>query len=74
MCCKKVMATEFVRGYKEEGQEKLTEPVVHPEIRDDIPDQQIGESVVLSDEVQGTQGDGETQIAEPDEVLVLLLI
>jgi len=48
--------------------------VVHPEIREEIPDEEIGPSEGLADIEEGTAGDSETEIAEEDEVLILLLV
>ena len=53
---------------------RLTKPVVHPEVRDEVPDEQVGEAVVLANVPESSSDDGQTDIAGKDQVLVLLLV
>ena len=48
MCCKKVIATEEVSGSHQNEQGLLTEPVVHPEVGQNVPDQEVGPTEVLA--------------------------
>lgn len=50
------------------------EPVVHPEVRDDVPDEEVVEAVLAADKVEDCAGDEETEVAEEDELFVLLLV
>lgn len=52
----------------------LTKPVVDPEVWEDVPDQEVLEAEVLVDEEESGGGDGETDVTQDDELLVLLLV
>lgn len=52
----------------------LTQPVVDPKVRHDIPHRQIRQSILLADEEKNTQGDGKTQITQENEFGILRLI
>ena len=54
--------------------EGLTEPVVNPEIRNYVPNEQAVPSPVLVHPVKGTESDRNAEIAQEDEVLLLLFI
>jgi hypothetical protein len=54
--------------------ERLTEPVVDPEVWDTVPDKDVPGTKLLAEEVQDGSSDGETKIRQKDEVLVLSLI
>jgi hypothetical protein len=54
--------------------EGLTEPVVNPEIRNYVPNEQAVPSPVLVHPVKGTESDRNAEIAEEDETLLLLLV
>lgn len=54
--------------------DKLTQPVVDPQVRDDIPHSQIRQSIVLADEEKHTEGNGETEITQENELGILRLI
>lgn len=45
--------------------------MVHPKVRDKIPNGQIGPAKLASQKVQHTHGDGDANIAEEDELGVL---
>lgn len=48
--------------------------MVHPEIREKIPDGQVGPAVLASDEVEYAGCDCETQVAQQDQLGVLCLV
>lgn len=50
------------------------EPVVDPQVRDDVPDEQVREAECLANPGESCEGDGDTKVAEQDEVLVFALI
>lgn len=50
------------------------EPVVDPEVRKNIPDQQVGEAVILTNPGQSPKSNGNANVAEDDEVLVFPLV
>jgi hypothetical protein len=50
---------------------KLTEPVVHPQVRETVPDQQIQPAEVSADVVQGRAGEKETQVTQDNQLGVL---
>jgi hypothetical protein len=50
---------------------RLTEPVVDPEVGKQVPDSQVGEAPVLVDPVESTEGDGETNITQENELGIL---
>lgn len=54
--------------------DRLTQPVIDPKVRNDIPHSQIRPSKVLADEEKNTGGDGKTQITQENELGVLRLI
>lgn len=53
---------------------RLTKPVVHPEIGDEVPDEQVGEAVVVANVPESSGDSGKANVASKDQVLVLLLI
>lgn len=48
--------------------------MVNPEVRDEVPDEHVGEAKLLDEEVQGSHGQADTDVAEDDEVGVLVLV
>lgn len=48
--------------------------MVNPEVRDEVPDEHVGEAKLLDEEVQGGHGQADTDVAEDDEVGVLVLV
>ena len=48
-----------------------TEPVVHPQIRDEVPHEHVGEAVGAAEHGQDGDGDGQAQVAEEDELGIL---
>lgn len=58
----------------EEGFYRLTEPVVHPQIRDAVPHQQVEPAVVGSDIVQSSAHEKQAQVTQRDELGVLGLV
>lgn len=54
--------------------DKLTQPVVDPKVRHDIPHSQIRHSIILADEEKNTEGNGKTQITQENELGILGLI
>lgn len=52
----------------------LTEPVVHPEVWEDVPHSQVPQTEVAADQEQERASDGQTKIREQDELLVLALV
>jgi len=59
-------------GVLEEGDGN--EPVVDPEVRKKVPDEEVLEAEVLVDEVKGSAGQSETDIRQEDQLLVLALV
>lgn len=51
-----------------------TEPVVHPEIRNSVPHQEVGPAKPAAEEVETSADERETKVAEEDEMLILSLI
>merc|ERR1712072_12325 len=49
-------------------------PVVHPEVREDVPHSQIPPAEVLADECENAASDQETQVRQQNQLLVLALI
>lgn len=54
--------------------DKLTQPVVDPKVRHDIPHSQIRHSIILADEEKNAEGNGKTQITQENELGILRLI
>lgn len=48
--------------------------MVNPEVRDEVPDEHVGEAKLLDEEVQGGHGQADTDVAEDDEMGVLVLV
>jgi hypothetical protein len=59
-------------GVLEEGDGD--EPVVDPKVRKEVPDEEVLETEVLVDEVESSAGQGETEIRQEDQLLVLALV
>ena len=55
----------------EEIVSKLTQPVVHPKVWNNIPNKYTGETIRLTDQGENTQGDEQTEIAEQNQVRIL---
>lgn len=53
---------------------KLTEPVVHPQVWDTVPDQQVEPAEVAADVVQGGAGEEETKVTQGNQLGVLGLV
>lgn len=54
--------------------EKLTEPVVNPEVGNKVPDGHVVETELLDEEVQSSGHQTNTNIAEDDELSILVLV
>lgn len=52
----------------------LTKPVIDPEIRHKIPNCKIGPAVFATDQVQRCRSDGQSKIAEKDQIGILRLV
>ena len=52
----------------------LTEPVIHPQIRETVPDQEVRPAEVGANEVQGSGSQSNSKIAQKDKMLVLPLV
>jgi hypothetical protein len=52
----------------------LTEPVVNPEIWNEVPNEEVGPSELLDDDCEDADGDGNTNVAQNDELGILGLI
>ena len=52
----------------------LTEPVVHPEVRQKVPNKDVGETKLLHKEEESSDGQSNTNIREKDVFDVLGLI
>lgn len=63
----------LVEGFWGEGK-LLTEPVVNPEIRGDVPDEEVGPAEVLANLIQSSADNEQTQITQHNEVRVLGII
>lgn len=50
------------------------EPVVYPEVGDEVPDEEVGEAELLVEEEESTGGDCETNVGEDDQEAVLVLV
>lgn len=48
--------------------------MVHPEIRQDVPDQEVGPAEVLADLVKGSSNDEQTEVTQENEVRVLGIV
>lgn len=48
--------------------------MVDPEVRSEIPNSQVGPAEFATKQVQSTHSDGDTKVAEQDELLVLALV
>lgn len=48
--------------------------MVDPEVREEVPDEHVGETELLDEEVQGGHGQANTDVAEDNEVGVLVLV
>nr|POF17551.1 hypothetical protein CFP56_12965 [Quercus suber] len=59
---------------KEGGSERLTEPVVHPQVGDEVPDGQVRPAVGLAEEAEDGGGDEQAEVGQQDEGLVLALV
>ena len=53
---------------------ELTEPVIHPEIRQEIPDKQVAPAIRAANHEQGTSNNQQSKIREHNQVLVFLLV
>lgn len=51
-----------------------TEPVVNPEVRDDVPDKQICPAIGLTDIVESNSRETQTEIAQCDQLRILVLV
>ena len=58
--------------YLEQG--RLTQPVVDPEIRSTVPQGKVRPAVGAADEHEHSPDEGQTEVAEPDQVLILRLV
>ena len=47
--------------------------MVHPEIRQEIPDSQVGQAIVAAHDEQNRRGDEKTKVREQDQIFILLL-
>lgn len=56
------------------GAKSLTKPVVDPKVWDDVPNEKVGHAKVLANQVENANSDHQAEIAEQDELLVLLLV
>lgn len=54
--------------------DRLTEPVVHPDVRGEVPDSHVGESIGLGKHDESSDGDGNSKIAQKNELGILCLI
>lgn len=52
----------------------LTEPVVHPEVREEVPDKHVLEAVGLAKLVENAASDEQTQVTEKNELSILGLV
>lgn len=59
-------------GVLEEGDSD--EPVVDPDVGEEVPDEEVLEAEVLVDEVKGSAGQSETDVRQEDQLLVLALV
>ena len=50
------------------SEQELTEPVVHPQVGNTVPDKQVEPAEVLADEVQGSAGEEETEIRQGNQL------
>lgn len=48
--------------------------MVHPEVREDVPDEKIGKAIVLADPGECAEGNDHSKIAQKDKLLVFLLV
>lgn len=53
---------------------ELTEPVVNPEVGNEVPDGHVVETELLDEEVQSSGGDGNTDITHDDKLGILVLV
>lgn len=53
---------------------KLTQPVVHPEVRSQVPHEKVRESIRLADPEKNRSGDQKTQVAEEDQLGILCFV
>lgn len=60
--------------YGVDGREELTKPVVHPEIRDSVPHEEVEPAKVLSEKVQDAAHDEKAHIARDDELSIFRLV
>ena len=51
-----------------------TEPVVHPQVRNEVPDKHVGPAIGVSKVIQHRPDSQETQVAEQDELSILSFI
>ena len=59
----------------EKAQERrLTQPVVDPEIRSTVPQGKVRPAIGAADKHEHGPDDGQTEVAEPDQVLILRLV
>ena len=59
-------------GVLEEGDGD--EPVVDPQVGDDVPNKEVGEAVVLANPGKSSEGDGNADVGQENELLILLLV
>jgi len=55
-------------------QDKLTKPVVDPEVWDTVPDHEVSPAKLAADEEKERGGDQKSKVGQQDQVLVLLLV
>ena len=53
---------------------KLTEPVIDPEIRKEVPDRHVGPAIGIAKIEENRSDDSKAEIAEEDQVLVFVLV
>jgi len=53
---------------------KLTEPVVHPQVGDTVPDQEVEPAILGADEVQTKTGEEQTKVTQGNQLGILGLV
>jgi hypothetical protein len=56
------------------GSSRLTQPVVHPKIWSEIPQEQVGEAMTLTDRVEDAACDQETQVTQDNQLRILCFV
>lgn len=62
------------RAHQRENCRIHTEPVVHPEVWNKVPDEHVGPAISVAKVVEDGSGSKETQVAEQDEFAILGLV